>query len=395
MFKSTIYMSLIVLMTHTLLYAKTQTKEPKPELFKAQWQKIYGGSEDDTAKAVVMLEEGDVAIVGTCKSFNASRKDICITRLTKEGHTKWRKLIEGAKEDKGIDITRSRDGNLLILGEGKSFNKNADQDLFVAKLSLNGDLIWQSAFGGDRDEFAGGIAGTNDGGALIVGDSESFSKKGIKDIYIVRLNKEGKLLSEAHLGGSKTEEAKALSRTADGNFVMVGSREVDRAGDADFFLLKLNQKGKTLWAKNVGGKYDDVLHAVTPTPDGGIVTTGVTRSYGSEQTDLSVLRFTKEGKLLWHKIYGFEYYDEGHAVTMTKDGGFMIAGATNSMGKGDFDVYTIALNKKGSLVWSNLYGGTNRDIARGITRTTDGGLIIVGESDSYKRNKQFYMLKLK
>jgi uncharacterized delta-60 repeat protein len=382
-------------MTHTLLYAKTQTKEPKPELFKAQWQKIYGGSEDDTAKAVVMLEEGDVAIVGTCKSFNASRKDICITRLTKEGHTKWRKLIEGAKEDKGIDITRSRDGNLLILGEGKSFNKNADQDLFVAKLSLNGDLIWQSAFGGDRDEFAGGIAGTNDGGVLIVGDSESFSKKGIKDIYIVRLNKEGKLLSEAHLGGSKTEEAKALSRTADGNFVMVGSREVDRAGDADFFLLKLNQKGKTLWAKNVGGKYDDVLHAVTPTPDGGIVTTGVTRSYGSEQTDLSVLRFTKEGKLLWHKIYGFEYYDEGHAVTMTKDGGFMIAGATNSMGKGDFDVYTIALNKKGSLVWSNLYGGTNRDIARGITRTTDGGLIIVGESDSYKRNKQFYMLKLK
>lgn len=253
-----------------------------------------------------------------------------------------------------------------------------------------GKLIWS-----DRDEFAGGIAGTDDGGALIVGDSESFSNKGYKDIYILLLDKNGNEISKRTIGGSKSEEAKALTRTADGNFMMVGSREVERAGDADFFLMKLNQQGQKIWARTLGETNHDVLNAVTPTPDGGVVATGSTRSFGSEQTDLSVMYFNKDGKLIWHKIYGYKYYDEGNAVTMTKNGGYIIAGTTNSMGKGDFDTYVIALDGKGALVWSKLYGERNKDIAHAITRTTDGAVIIVGESDSYKRPKDFYMIKLK
>ncbi len=373
----------------------TQSNQEKKPAFETVWQKIYGGEEDDIAHAVVMLENGDNAIIGECKSYHAKRSDICVTRINAEGQTVWRKLIEGDKEDRGMAISRAKDGNLLILGSGKSFNKNGDRDLYVAKLSLGGDLIWQRAFGGDRDEYAGGIAGTNDGGVLVVGDSESYDKKGYKDILIIRLDKEGRTISEKTIGGKKSEEAKALTRTADGNFMMVGSREVARSGDADFFLLKLDQNGQKIWARTLGEENHDVLNAVTPTPDGGIVATGSTRSFGSEQTDLSVMYFDKTGKLIWHKIYGFEYYDEGNAVTMTKSGGFMIAGATNSMGKGDYDTYVIALDKKGSLIWSKLYGERNRDIAHAISRTSDGAIVIVGESDSYTRSKNFYMLKLK
>jgi len=376
-----------------ILYADTPlNSNNKP--FTTVWQKIYGGEEDDVAHGVVMLEHGDNAIIGTCKSYNAQRSDICITRINAQGQTIWRKRITGEKEDRGIAITRAKDGNLLILGSGKSFNHNGDRDLYVAKLSLEGKILWQHAYGGDRDEFAGGIAGTNDGGVLIVGDSESFDKKGYKDILIIRLDKEGRTLSQKTIGGKRNEEAKALTRTADGNFMMVGSREVSRAGDGDFFLLKLNQNGDKLWARTLGEENHDVLNAVTPTPDGGIVATGATRSFGSEQTDLSVMYFNKSGKLIWHKIYGFDYYDEGNAVTMTKDGGFMIAGTTNSMGKGDYDLYAIALDHTGSLIWSKLYGDRNRDIAHGITRTSDGGVLIVGESDSYSRSKNFYMIKL-
>ncbi len=379
------------LLVGSTLYAKDTQKAP----FKTVWQKIYGGDEDDIAHGVVMLENGDNAIIGACKSYDAQRSDICITRINPKGETVWRKLIHGDKEDRGMAISRAKDGNLLILGSGKSFNHNGDRDLYVAKLSLDGEILWQHAYGGDRDEFAGGIAGTNDGGVLIVGSSESYDKKGYKDILVIRLDKEGHTLSQKTIGGKRDEEAKALTRTADGNFMMVGSREVDRAGDSDFFLLKLNQNGEKIWARTLGEENHDVLNAVTPTPDGGIVATGSTRSFGSEQTDLSVMYFDKTGKLIWHKIYGYEYYDEGNAVTMTKDGGFMIAGVTNSMGKGDYDIYIIALNRKGSLIWSKLYGNRDKDIAHAITRTSDGGVLVVGESDSYSRSKNFYMIKLK
>ncbi|RUM74921.1 MAG: hypothetical protein DSZ11_03180 [Sulfurovum sp.] len=391
---TTIVVTSLLLAPYLYADAPKVKKENKPA-FTRVWEKIYGGEDDDIARGIVMLEEGDVAIIGECKSFNASRNDICVTRIDKDGKNKWRKMIFGKKQDRGVAISRAKDGNLLILGSGKSFNDNADRDLYVAKVALDGKTIWKRTLGGNRDEYAGGIAGTDDGGVLVVGDSESFSKKGYKDIYIVRLDKEGKVITEKHIGGKKNEEAKALTRTADGNFMMVGAREVSRSGDSDFFLMKLNQNGDKLWARTLGEKEYDVLNAVAPTPDGGIVATGATRSFGSEQTDLSVMHFNKEGKLLWHKIYGFAYYDEGNAITMTKNGGFMIAGATNSMGKGDYDTYVIALDKKGSLIWSKLFGDKNRDIAHAITRTTDGSIVIVGESDSYSRSKNFYMIKLK
>ena len=380
-----------------LLFAEATVKkvEKKKPAFTTEWQKIYGGEDDDIANGVVMLENGDTAIVGECKSYNAARSDICVTRINKKGQTKWRKLLGGKKRDKGVAITRAKDGNLLILGSGKSFNHNGDQDLYVAKLSLEGKVLWEKAFGGDRDEYAGGIAGTNDGGVLIVGDSESFSKKGYKDIYIVRLDKDGKMLSTKTIGGKLNDEAKSLTRTSDGNFMMVGSREVKRSGDADFFIMKLNQNGKKIWARTLGQNENDVLMSVAPTPNGGIVATGKTRSYNSVQTDLAVMNFNKNGKLIWFKIYGFKYYDEGNAITMTKDGGYVVAGQTNSMGKGDFDNYILALDAKGNLLWSDIYGDSNKDIAHAVTRTSDGGVVIVGESDSYTRSKNFFMIKLK
>jgi uncharacterized delta-60 repeat protein len=377
----------------TLLNA--EVKDTKKPAFQTVWQVTYGGEKSDIARGVVMLDGGDTAIIGECKSYGAKRNDICVVRMDSNGEVKWRKMINGDRQDRGMAISRAKDGNLLILGSGKSFNDNYDRDLYASKISLDGKTIWERTLGGARDEFAGGIAGTDDGGALVVGDSESFSKRGYKDIYIVRLNSKGKILSEKHIGGKKGEEAKALTRTADGNFMMVGSREVSRAGNADFFLMKLDQSGNKIWARTLGEKEHDVLNAVAPTPDGGIVATGATRSFGSEQTDMSVMYFNKDGKLIWHKIYGFKYYDEGNAITMTKDGGFMIAGSTNSMGKGDYDNYIVALDSKGSLIWSELYGKRKRDVAHAITRTTDGAIVIVGETNSFKRRSDFYMIKLK
>jgi len=387
-----------IILATTLLSATLAAKEKvttKKTYYTAAWQKYYGGRDDDIANGVVMLEDADTAVIGTCKSFKAKRSDICVTRLNKDGETKWRKLITGKKVDIGIAISRAKDGNLLILGHGKSFNKNHDRDIYAAKISLDGKLMWQKSFGGERDEFAAGIAGTDDGGALLVGDSESFSKKGYKDIYIVRLDKNGKMLSTKTIGGKLNDEANALTRTADGNFMMVGSREIKSSGDADFFLLKLNQNGEKIWARTLGEKYNDVLHAVAPTPDGGIVATGKTRSYNSAQTDLPIMYFNKEGKLIWFKIYGFGYYDEGNAITMTKDGNYMVAGKTNSMGKGSYDYYVLSLDPKGKLLWSGLYGDEEKDIAHGMTRTTDGAVVIVGESNSYSKAKNFFMIKLK
>jgi len=372
---------------------KPPKKVVKPEVYKSAWEKIYGEADGDVAKGIVALKNGHAAIIGTCKSFGAQRTDICVVRMNEKGEMLWRILLGGEKRDEAQAIARAADGSLLVLGTTKSLSKNYDKDIYVAKLSLQGRLLWETAIGGERDENAGGIAGTDDGGVLLVGDTESYGKR-YKDIYIARLDKGGNLLSSHTIGGEKVEKANALTRMKDGNFAMVGMRELDNGNYQDFFVLKMDQNGKKIWAKTFGGAYHDVLYGVTPTIDGGIVAVGKTRSYGSEQTDLTVMKFSSEGKVLWHKIYGFKYYEYGYAVTSTKDGGFMLVGGTNTLGKGGHSAYILALDKTGKLIWSRVYGERNQDVANGIARMSDGSLVVVGESDSYSRAKNFYMIKI-
>ncbi len=368
-------------------------KAVKKSIYIDKWQTIYGGKNDDIAYGVVALEHGDSAIVGTCKSFGAQRTDICVTRMTANGKMRWRLWLGGKKKEEGRAISRAADGSILVLGSSKSYSKNYDYDLLAAKISLEGKLVWQKTFGGKRDEFAGGISGTDDGGALLVGSSESFGA-GDKNIYIVKLNKNGKVMTAQSVGGIKDDIAASITRTRDGKFVMVGSREVERAGDSDFFIMKMDQNGKKIWAKTYGGEYEDSLMGVTATIDNGIVAIGKTRSYGSKQSDLTVMKYDKNGKLIWHKIYGFKYYDYGNAVATTRDGGFILAGGTNSLGKGNHSVYILALDKSGKLIWSHVYGGERKDIAHGAARMSDGSIMVVGETESFKHSKNFYMIKL-
>ncbi len=365
----------------------------KKEAYHAVWQKLYGGDDRDIAYDIVALEDGDSAIVGTCKSYGAQRTDICVTRMTAKGDMKWRLWIGGKKKDEGKAIARAADGSILVLGNSKSFSKEYDYDLLVAKVSLDGKLVWQQNLGGNRDEFAGGIAGTDSGGALVVGDSESYGD-GDKDIYIAKLDKNGKVLNDHTIGGKKADSAKSLTRTRDGKFVMVGYREVARAGDADFFVMKLDENGKKIWARTYGGEAEDILLGVTATVDNGIVAIGKTRSYGSEQSDLTVMKFDVKGKLIWHKIYGFKYYEYGNAVATTQDGGFILVGGTNTLGKGNYSAYVLALNRVGELIWSHVYGDERKDVAHGVARMSDGSVIIVGESDSYSRATNFYINKI-
>ncbi len=368
-------------------------KVKKEEAYKSTWNTFYGEDDNDIANGIVALEDGHSALVGTCQSFGAKRTDICVTRMNEKGEMIWRLMLGGEKEDKGQAITRAADGSLYVLGVTKSLSKNYDKDMYVAKVSLDGKLIWEKAIGGERDEHAGGIAGTDDGGVLIAGDTESIEKR-YKDIYIVKLDKNGQALVSHTVGGKKAEEVHSLARLKDGHFALVGMREMDSEKYEDFFVMKLDQNGKYVWTKTFGGKYNDSLHGVTGTVDGGFVAVGKTRSYNSEQTDLSVMKFSAAGKLLWHKIYGFKYYEYGNAVSTTKDGGFMIVGGTNTLGQGGHSVYLLALDKTGKLIWSHVYGGRNHDEGHGIARMSDGSLVIVGESDSFERSRNFYMLKI-
>ena len=384
----------VLLATVMNLHAATPVKKVKREAYVDVWQKIYGGKEDDIAYGIVALENGESAIVGTCKSYGAQRSDVCVTRMNADGEMKWRLWLGGKKKDEGRAIARTADGNIVVLGRTKSFSKAYAYDLYVAKISLDGKKLWETTLGGERDEYAGGIAGTDDGGILLVGATESYGARD-KDIYIARLDASGKLLHAHTVGGEKADAATALTRTRDGKMVLVGYREMEYSGDSDFLIMQMDQNGKVRWTKTFGEAYEDLLNGVTPTIDNGIVAIGSTRSYGSSQSDLTVMKIDAKGKTIWHKIYGFKYYEYGNAVATTADGGFMLVGGTNTLGKGNHSLYALALDRRGELVWSHVFGGERKDVGHGVARMSDKSMIIVGETESFRLAKDFYIIKLK
>ncbi len=377
--------SLIISFLTTSLFAKE---------LKTEFIKTYGGTKRDKAYGAVALKDGSALLVGTSKSFGKQREQMLITKLSPKGKTLFRAVFGEKKKDEGRAIAKTGDGNFIAVGASESYSKEGDKDLYVVKLSPTGHKIWSKVFGGDRDDEGFDVVGTGNGGALIVGDTESFGH-GNKDIFILFIDKNGKEIWSKFLGGDSDDVGYSLAVTK-GGFYVAGYTESFGAGGQDFILLKYNSKGKLLFTKVFGGDDDDEFKSVVATKDGGCAVAGFTKSFESKHSDIDIIRYSKSGKMIWHKIYGFKSKEWANSITTTKNGGFLVAGTTKSFGFGNFDFYMLELDQNGSSKWANVYGGGDKDIAHKVISFKDDSYLIVGETESFGSGDYDFMeVKLK
>lgn len=379
------------------LYAKEdiqkEPKKTKPE-FESLWQKAYGGDGRDRAYDVIALKDGGAMIAGMSRSYGKGRSDMLITKMDKAGNILYRSSYGGKKRDYANAITHTSDGYFMAAGMSESFSDDGNKDVYVVKFDSEGKRLWQKTYGGEEKEEAKAIAGVSGGGALIAGYTESYGK-GRKDVYILYIDKDGKEIWSKAIGGKEDDEAYDISLTADGGFVVVGATESYGAGNDDFYILKFDGKGKFLWDKVYGEANEDALHAVTPTPEGGFVVAGKTKSFGSKHSDIDIIKYSKNGEMIWHKIFGFDSKEWANDIIRIPGGGYLLAGTTKSFGFGKFDFYLLELDSEGSSVWANVYGGADKEMAAALTRTADGNVLVVGETESFGNGDyDFFLLKV-
>ncbi|MDD5529934.1 MAG: T9SS type A sorting domain-containing protein [bacterium] len=187
-------------------------------------------------------------------------------------------------------------------------------------------------------------------------------------------------------GGTSEDWGNSVQETSDGGFIIVGGTYSFGAGNYDVYLIKTNSTGDTLWTKTFGGTNWDEGHSVQETSDGGFIIAGYTESFGADTSDSSnvyLIRTNSTGDSLWTKIFGGTNWDEGHSVQETSDGGFIIAGYTYSFGADNADVYLVRTNSTGDTLWTKTFGGIYWDYGNSIQKTSDGGFIIVGGTYSF------------
>jgi len=194
-------------------------------------------------------------------------------------------------------------------------------------------------------------------------------------------------------GGSGYDYASSVKQTTDGGYIVAGYTGSFGAGSSDVYILKLNPDGSLAWQKTFGGSDYDVAHSIQQTTDGGYIVAGYTNSFG--YYDAYILKLNSDGSLAWQKTFGGTGYDEAYSIQQTTDGGYIVAGKTYPFRAGDYDIYILKLNSDGSLVWSKTFGGSNNDEAYSIQQTTDGGYIVAGKTYTFGAVwSDAYVLKL-
>ena len=266
----------------------------------------------------------------------------------------------------------------------------------------------QALLGGSAYDGANAIIRTPDGGYVTAGftysnDGDLGVNKGLFDMWIVKLDANyGKVWSKS-LGGANGNLANAVAASADGGYVAAGFTTSNNTGDvganhgsSDFWIVKLNANGDTVWTRTMGGAGDEKALSVIAAPDGGFAIAGYTNSnntgnLGATQGgyDMWIVKLNANGTTAWTKTLGGAGDDIARSIVATPGGGYAVAGYTTSNNTGDVgvtkganDIWIVQLDANGNKVWGKTLGGAADDLAYSIAALPDGEYALAGTTQS-------------
>ncbi len=233
------------------------------------------------------------------------------------------------------------------------------------------------------------IIQTKDGGFVIVGYGTYRDSSGV---YVLKLDLNLNKVWAKIIG---IGEGNSVIQDGSGNYIIAGATNAYGVDSNDVYVVKLDPLGNIIWTRTIGGNRNEYGNSITMAKNGGYTITGYTNSFGAGSNDVYLIKLDTAGNFKWAKTFGGAGDDKGNSVYATKDGGFVIAGNTNSFGAGNYDVYTLKTDSLGNLQWSGTIGGTQEDDGNSIIQTEDGGYAIAGQTSSYgSTGTNAYVMKL-
>lgn len=382
-----------------------------------QWQKCLGGSNEDRPFSIQQTTEGGYIVVGFSASSDGDVTsvngwtDLWVVKLNNLGNIEWQKCLGGSGQyDYGFSIEQTTDQGYIVAGstmanDGDVSGNHGWADIWVVKLNNSGSIEWQKCLGGSSYEWPRSIQQTEDGGYIVAGTTESVDgdvtgNHGNKDYWIVKLDSLGILIWQKCLGGTAYDGGESIQQTFDGGYIVAGGGGgfdtlTCTHGSTDAWITKLSDLGNIEWQKCLGGTGSEVAHAIKQTADSGYIVANETYSNDGDVSgnhgygDYWIVKLNTVGSIQWQKCLGGSLYDWPESIWQTADGGFVVAGLTNSndgnvsgFNGGNSDFWIVKLDSLGNTFWQKCLGGTGNDGAESIQQTADDGFIITGFTSS-------------
>ncbi|QNF32131.1 T9SS type A sorting domain-containing protein [Adhaeribacter swui] len=332
------------------------------------WSKSYYGTSGDYLSRVIQTHDGGYLLAGTSYSgrgndksqYSRGESDYWILKVDAAGNKQWDKRFGGTGADDLRKVIQLTTGEYVLAGHSnspaggdKSQGTQGGSDLWLIKISGTGIKIWDKRYGGTQDETLGSFTSTNDGGFLLGGSSVSGlsgdkteKNQGKSDYWVVKVDRNGKLLWDKTFGGSGEDQAYSVGRSNQNNLFIAGhsdspisgSKSQKSQGGSDYWLIKLDGSGNKLWDKTFGGSQNDDLRASTYTLDGGYLLGGTsTSAAGGDKTqpsqggrDYWAVKLDAAGNKQWDQRFGGDQDEDLRTVFQTPDGGYMLGGSSKS-----------------------------------------------------------------
>ncbi|MCS4300806.1 T9SS type A sorting domain-containing protein [Chryseobacterium sp. BIGb0232] len=426
------------------------------------WQKDIKSSTQDFLSQVTTTIDQQYLITGSSiqsdKAQQGSKQnngyDFHLVKLNQQGDEAWEKYFSGNNHDYLSATVSTQEGGFLLAGtsySGKGLDKKEDSkggsDIWLIRISESGDELWQKTLGTASDEEAKSVIQTTDLGFFVAGNVQNSSQGyGSKDVWITRLDKDGKEVSQLIVGGKGLDEVEKMIPTKDGGALLgiysrssevknfgvrnpeskssdersVSSTAISQTpkassnfGEGDYWIIKLDKNGKVEWEKNFGGKGDDHIRTLSLTSNGYIIG-GESRSERSgnktvgieEGTDLWLISLNERGDEQWQKSYNFKNRDilMGASVIHSGDDksskGILLGGYTQAEGrieKDDETFWMIYLDGNGNEQWRKHVSGESRQKEERLSDlklNRDGSIILAGTSAKELGKENWKIVKL-
>ncbi|MGL6127647.1 MAG: T9SS type A sorting domain-containing protein, partial [Chryseobacterium artocarpi] len=286
------------------------------------WQKDIKSSTQDFLSQVTTTIDQQYLITGSAIQSGSGKLeagskqnngyDFHVIKLNQQGEQAWEKYFSGQNHDYLSSTVTTQDGGFLLAGtsySGKGLDKKGEakggSDIWLIRINEFGDELWQKTLGSFSDEEARSVIQTMDQGFIVAGNIQNSSKGyGSKDVLIIKLDKDGKEISQIILGGKGLDEVEKMIPTRDGgallgvysrssqvkgsegqnlesqfstkatatsNLISAMSKQTDNFGEGDYWIVKLDKNGKVEWEKNYGGKEDDHLRTLALISNGYVI----------------------------------------------------------------------------------------------------------------------------
>jgi uncharacterized protein YuzE len=226
---------------------------------------------------------------------------------------------------------------------------------------------------------------TSDGGYIIAGVSAH-------KVLVIKTDERGNMQWGKTYAAGTDNIAYAVHQTSDGGYIIAGVTTLG-VGNSDALLIKIDANGNVVWGKSYGGTSYDVLYSVQQTSDGGYILAGWTNSFGAGNRDILLIKTDPNGNVEWVKVWGGSADDIAQAVKISSDGGYILFGTTFSFGAGDADFLLIKTDPSGNIQWSKTYGGTIEERGFSFHQTPDGGYVLVGSTYSFGIGGDILLIK--